>query len=111
MLYRRYIDDIFIIWESKHNDLKNFLEYLNKKHPTIKFDFNVWKDVISVLDTKVNIDKNRYLQTTIYLKETDRQSSKTHQVLTPTLIKLKYSISQQAPRIKRICSTVSQFQQ
>ena len=41
MLYRRYIDNIFIIWENKHNDLKNFLEYLNKKHPTIKFDFNV----------------------------------------------------------------------
>ena len=58
MLYSRYIDDIFMILKSKHNDLKNVLEDINKKHPTLKFDFNISKNAISFLGTKVYIDKN-----------------------------------------------------
>ena len=33
----RYIDDIFFIWEHEEEKLKEFIDVLNKKHPTIKF--------------------------------------------------------------------------
>ena len=32
-----FIDDIFFIWEHGEEKLKEFIDVLNKKHPTIKF--------------------------------------------------------------------------
>ena len=37
MLYSHYIDNIFMIWNGKYNDLKDFLQDLNKKHSKISF--------------------------------------------------------------------------
>ena len=37
-LYLRYIDDIFFIWKRMAEELKDFFNELNKKHPSIKFD-------------------------------------------------------------------------
>ena len=31
-----YMDDIFFIWEHGEEKLKEFIDVLNKKHPTIK---------------------------------------------------------------------------
>ena len=36
-LWWRYIDDIFFIWEHGEEKSRNFVETLNKIHPTIKF--------------------------------------------------------------------------
>ena len=36
-LWWRYIDDVFFIWEHGEEKLKEFINVLNKKHPTIKF--------------------------------------------------------------------------
>ena len=36
-----------MIWKGEYNDLEHFLDGFNKKHPTIKFDFNISKDTIS----------------------------------------------------------------
>ena len=33
--YKRFIDDIFIIWYGTHDELKAFVEQLNKLHPII----------------------------------------------------------------------------
>ena len=37
MIRRRYIDDIFFIWEHGEESLEKFLNKLNSFHPTIKF--------------------------------------------------------------------------
>ena len=37
LVWWRYIDDIFMIWEHGEEELQNFLETLNCYHPTIKF--------------------------------------------------------------------------
>ena len=34
-LWWRYIDDIFFLWEHGEEKLKEFIEHLNEKHPTI----------------------------------------------------------------------------
>ena len=34
--YRRYVDDIFVLFESKDH-VKKFLSYMNSHHPNIKF--------------------------------------------------------------------------
>ena len=36
-LWWRYIDDIFFLWEHGEEKLKEFIEHLNGKDPTIKF--------------------------------------------------------------------------
>ena len=35
--WRRYIDDIFSLWDSHEKDVDQFIEQANKFHPTIKF--------------------------------------------------------------------------
>ena len=36
-LWWRYIDSILFLWERGEEKLKNFIEYLNEKHPITKF--------------------------------------------------------------------------
>ena len=38
LLFQRYIDDIFMIWNGANKELVLFIDELNKKHKTIKFD-------------------------------------------------------------------------
>ena len=37
LVWWRYIDDIFMIWQHAEEKLKRFLKILNSCHPTIKF--------------------------------------------------------------------------
>ncbi len=37
ILYLRYIDDIFIIWNQGEEKLKEFIKYMNDAHQCIKF--------------------------------------------------------------------------
>ena len=73
LIYLRFIDDIFFIWASSKTDLKNFLNELNTKHPSIKFEYEISKERISFLDTEICI-KNNKLHTKIFRKKTDRQT-------------------------------------
>ena len=37
LLWRQYIDDIFLIWTGSNSQLEKFMENINHVHPTIKF--------------------------------------------------------------------------
>ena len=39
LIYLRFIDDIFFIWTGSKAGLEKFLNELNKKHPSIKFEY------------------------------------------------------------------------
>jgi hypothetical protein len=88
VLLKRFLDDLFMIWRGKVEDLEAFLEQINNLHPTIKFTssytcpfpctINVKHDCfcyssrsIPFLDTLVTI-KDNILVTDIYRKPTDR---------------------------------------
>ena len=36
-LFKRFLDDIFIVWKGSFEDLQTFLQEINSLHPTIKF--------------------------------------------------------------------------
>ena len=74
ILYLQYINDIFMIWTGTKQELLIFLEKLNSKHKTIKFEHKISHSNISFLDTLIYKDKNNTLQTTLYRKPTDQQS-------------------------------------
>ena len=69
----RFIADIFFIWTGSKTDLKKFLNELNTKHASIKFEYEISKEKISFLDTEIYI-KNNKVHTKIFRKETDRQT-------------------------------------
>ena len=64
--YLGFIDDIFMVWTKSENELKSFINKINKKHNSIKFDFKFSKEKIEFLDHLVYKDHNNRLQTTLF---------------------------------------------
>ncbi|OOZ36155.1 hypothetical protein, partial [Solemya elarraichensis gill symbiont] len=58
-LYKRYIDDIFLIWTHGLEALKHFHNAFNHFHPTIKLTIGYSYDSVDFLDTTVSIRNNR----------------------------------------------------
>ena len=65
--------NIFMDHFERKTDLEKFLNALNTKHPSIKFEYEISKEIISFLDTEIYI-KNNQLHTKIFRKKTDRQT-------------------------------------
>ena len=74
VIYLHYIDDIFMVWIKSESELRKFMNEINQKHQSIKFDFKFSKENIEFLDTLVYIDSNSRLQTTLYKIPTDCQN-------------------------------------
>ena len=107
VVWWRYIEDIFMLWQHGEKELKKFLEILNSYHPTIKFTANYSSEKISFLDVEV-IKKGNQLVADLYIKPTD-----THQYLHASSCDVchskKYIPYSQALRLNRICSEKSFF--
>ena len=69
VVYRRYVDDIFVLFKSKEH-LKLFVNYMNSKHKNIKFNFETEdSNNFSFLDVKIT-RKNKRFVTWIFRKAT-----------------------------------------
>ena len=68
-VYRWHI----FIWTGSKTDLEKFVNELNTKFPSTKFEYEILKERISYLDTEIFI-KNNKLHTKIFRKKTDRQT-------------------------------------
>ena len=62
LVWWRYIDDIFMIWQHGEQKLKEFLKMLNSCHPAIKFTAEYSLDKVTFLDK---------LLADLYIKPTD----------------------------------------
>ena len=102
IVWWRYIDDIFMLWQHGEENLKIFLEALNCCHPTIKFTADYSKHSFNFLDVSVKKLSN-HLITDVYIKPTD-----THQYLQASSCHVFHSKKSipfsQALRFNRICS-------
>ena len=68
-LYRRYVDDIFLLFHSP-NHIQPFLEYLNSKHSNIQFTTEVeTENKLSFLDISITKCNSKF-NTSIYRKPT-----------------------------------------
>ena len=74
LLSLRYVDDIFTIWNGTKEQIITFINKLNKKYKTIKFEYEISSQIIQFLYTMVYKDKENNLQTTLHRKPTDQQS-------------------------------------
>ncbi|XP_065893417.1 uncharacterized protein [Dysidea avara] len=69
-LYRRYIDDIFLIWTDTSEKLKSLIDNINNNHPTIKVTSETSTGSINYLDLTITVKSNK-LHTTTFFKPTN----------------------------------------
>ena len=70
-LWLRYVDDTFVIWPHGQEQLQEFLTYLNKQHPTIKFTMEQEQDgQLAFLDVNLSRNKDGTLNHRVYRKPT-----------------------------------------
>ena len=53
LIWKRYIDDIFSIWNVNKDEVTQFIKQANNHHPTIKFTAEISDTEITFLDTNV----------------------------------------------------------
>ena len=70
LLYLRYIDDIFMLWQHGLDELCVFTEYLNTRVNTIKFTKEHSLIEMSFLDVMVKVIDGK-IETDLYSKPTD----------------------------------------
>lgn len=68
--YRRYLDDIFIIWTNTILKLQQLVTDINNCHPTIKLTSEISSESINYLDLTISITNQR-LSTSTYFKPTN----------------------------------------
>ena len=103
LLYYRYIDDVFLIWEHGEDELVKFQDALNQHHPSIKFTMEFSNDIVNFLDTQVFLNDDK-LTTSVYKKPTDSNSYLHFESFHPDRTK-KSIVYSQSLRYNRICSS------
>ena len=107
-LWKRFIDDIFIIWTYGPEELSKFVTYLNTVHDTIKFTCEHSSLSVDFLDIKIQTSDTKKLKTTLFCKPTDTHNYLLYSSEHPRhlLNGIPYS---QLLRVHRICSDLSEF--
>ena len=76
-MWKRYIDDIFIIWTSHNEDLQTFMDKINSMHPTIKFTHECSNEELTFLDMTVykgpKFQETGILDIKTHIKKTNKQ--------------------------------------
>lgn len=108
--WRRFIDDVFLIWTGTEEELITFLDFINTLHPTIKFTstYDFETRTVPFLDTSIKIDDGK-ITSDLYRKPTHSPQyllpSSTHP---PHCTKnIPYSLGY---RLLRICSDPNTLQ-
>lgn len=71
VLWRRYIDDILLLWDGDVDSLKQFMACLNANDRNIVLQFDYSKTEIHFLDLRIRVE-NGTIVTSTFFKETDR---------------------------------------
>ena len=108
LLFIRYIDDIFMLWQHGIDELEIFHEYLNTRVPTITFTKEYSNTNVSFLDVMVKIINNK-LETDLFSKPTDSHDYLLYSSAHPQRCKDSIPYSQFL-RIRRLCSRMVDFE-
>ncbi len=103
--YKRYIDDILVIWTGTLEQLNSLMTKINLLHPSIKFtcEFDSANRSTTYLDTTISL-RDDVINTDLYRKPTDRVQYLLPSSCHPNHIFTNVPFSL-ALRIVRICST------
>ena len=107
ILYLRFIDDIFMIWQHDMPSLLDFIHHINTRMENITFTHEISQDKVSFLDTWVILQHNTIV-TDLYSKPTDSHNYLRYESAHPQRCKDSIPYSQFL-RIRRICSELMRF--
>ena len=107
LFYRRYVDDTFVIFKDlSHIEL--FFEYLNSRHPNIKFTYETEQDnKLPFLDIQIYRNQGKFM-TSVYRKITHTGLGLNFLSFTPKLYKLN-SVRTLINRAYNVCSDFNLF--
>jgi len=101
-IWWQYIDNIFIVWTEGEEKLREFFNYLNNAHETIKFICKWSEHEIEFLDVKV-LNESGVLETDVFIKPTDSHQYLHHSSCHPGACKRSIPFAQ-AMHLRRVCS-------
>jgi hypothetical protein len=101
IIWRRYIDDVFAVFQCTDQELETFNIWINNFHPSIKFTLESNPVGLPFLDTFVSIRNNK-LVTRPHTKPTDNKQYLLPSTCHPTHV-INSIPHSQALRIKHIC--------
>ena len=73
-MLKRFIDDVFFLWQHGEQELERFVTHLNSFHRTMKFDvvkgesYDFTTRAINFLDVRIWIDEQGFIQTSLFEK-------------------------------------------
>ena len=103
LLYKRYVDDTFLVFETQ-DQIPRFLEYLNNKHNNIEFTAEIEENnTLSFLDIHIHKSGNS-ISTSVFRKRTFTGLMSKFQSATPMKYKMNL-IMTLVTRAYRICSS------
>ena len=71
LVWKRFIDDIFLVWTHGKEALLKFLDHCNQCFPTMKFTAEHSLEQISFLDTTIYFNEEGTLESTLFVKQQD----------------------------------------
>ncbi|XP_043943577.1 uncharacterized protein LOC122815279 [Protopterus annectens] len=69
LFYRRFVDDLFILWGGTASDLLCFVDYINNTTQFLKFTLNYSEERISFLDVFLEKESSGTISTRLFRKE------------------------------------------
>lgn len=107
--YFRYLDDVLCVFKGSQNELNEFTMHLNEMSPDLKFTAESDSKRVHFLDMWITLEDGR-LTTTLYRKETDRNSFLLASSSHPTALKNGLPKSQ-FYRLRRICHSTEEYEE
>ena len=105
--WKRFIDDVAMLWFRGEEQLNLFLKWINTLHPSIKFTANYGPCNIPYLDVNLSIDEHSIV-TDLHIKPTDANMCLPFHSCHPRHCARSIPYSQ-CLRIRRICSSDETF--
>lgn len=108
ILWRRYIDDILLIWNGTAEELERFVIYANSVDSHLSFTEEHSVVSVNFLDLTIYKDAGNTLQSTIFRKPLSRNTLLKADSNHPSVLKRNIPVGQFL-RLKRNCSTDVEF--
>lgn len=67
-VYRRFIDDIFLLWTGSYDHLIDFITDLRSRDPLIQFTRVISSTSVDFMDISISLDRDRTISYTLYSK-------------------------------------------
>ena len=112
ILWKRYIDDVLCLWPGSPNDLKIFIDYLNRAHPTIKFTYECSNASVDFLDLTIykgdRYKTTHHLDIKPFFKTTNKFQYLSYSSAHPRMT-FSSLIKGESTRLLRACSSEDEY--